>query len=92
MVIWLESKLPTIKGVSLIFQVIDNIYTQVLIIFNVISFVHFRFRWKNEMTALTEEFETKLKKLKIKKRNDFSKDEAVPSKSDNELTKGKPLI
>lgn len=44
------------------------------------------------MTALTEEFETKLKKLKIKKRNDFSKDEAVPSKSDNELTKGKPLI
>lgn len=92
MVIWLESTLPTIFQVSLIFQVICNVYTQVLIIFNVISFVHFCFRWKNEMTALTEEFETKLKKLKIKKRNDFSKDEAVPSKSDNELTKGKPLI
>lgn len=44
------------------------------------------------MTALTEEFETKLRKLKIKKKSDFSKDETGASKSNNELTKGTPLI
>lgn len=39
------------------------------------------------MTALTEEFETKLKKIKIKNKNGFSKADNEGNKSNSEPTK-----